>query len=101
MRVRLRERDPLEWNPAVTGSVRFETYARVLNEAVTGMIHSALGAGAMREIAYDIALGDLGTVAVAGLRAATTGLPGLTATPGRTGVCRERPTARPAGAANR
>ncbi|XRQ08755.1 hypothetical protein ACN3XK_71705 [Actinomadura welshii] len=83
LRIRLGEGDPFEWDPAVAGPLRFETYAGALAEAVSGMIHSALGADAMREIACDIVLGDLGDVAVAGLRTAVAGLPPLTATPAR------------------
>jgi hypothetical protein len=76
-------RDGLTWNPAVVGSVRFESYRRVLGEAIGGLIDASFGAGAVRDIAYDIMLGDVDRVAVAGLRAATAGLPGLEATPTR------------------
>ncbi|MEU6037490.1 hypothetical protein ABZ801_18985 [Actinomadura sp. NPDC047616] len=83
LRIHLGGGDGLEWNPAVAGSVRFETYERVLIETIAGMMHSSLGPAAMRDIAYDIMLGDLGRVHVAGLRAAAGGLPGLAAMPDR------------------
>ncbi|MDL4772978.1 hypothetical protein [Actinomadura xylanilytica] len=83
-------RDELTWNPAVVGSVRFETYRQVLDEAIGGLVDGSFGAEAVRDIAYDIALGDIGHAAVAGLRAATAGLPGLEATPARAEV-RPRP----------
>ncbi|CNF47624.1 Uncharacterised protein [Mycobacterium tuberculosis] len=73
--------DGLTWNPAVFGTVRFESYRRVLGEAIGGLIEASLGAEAVRDIAYDIMLGDVDRVAVAGLRAATAGLPALEATP--------------------
>jgi hypothetical protein len=74
-------RDELTWNPAVVGSVRFESYRQVLREAIGGLIDASLGAEAVRDIAYDIMLGDVDRVAVAGLRAATAGLPVLEGTP--------------------
>ncbi|MBC6458074.1 hypothetical protein [Actinomadura sp. HBU206391] len=86
LRLHLGEGDRLEWNPAMVGLVRFETYERVLTEAIAELIHSHLGADAVRDIAYDIALDDLGHVAVAILRAATADLPGLAATPSQAEV---------------
>ncbi|MGI5323807.1 hypothetical protein [Actinomadura nitritigenes] len=89
-------RDELTWNPAVVGSVRFESYRQVLREAIGGLIDASFGAGAVRDIAYDIMLGDVDRVAVAGLRAATAGLPVLEATPARAEVRPRRPeTGRP------
>ncbi|GAA2404249.1 hypothetical protein GCM10010191_09950 [Actinomadura vinacea] len=81
LRVYLDEGDRLEWNPAVADVVRYSTYERVLTETLAGVIGSSLGADAVRDIAYDIALGDLGQAAVASLRDATANLPGLAATP--------------------
>jgi hypothetical protein len=79
-------RDGLTWNPAVVGSVRFESYRRVLGEAIGELIDASFGAGAVRDIAHDIMLGEVDRVAVAGLRAATAGLPVLDATPIRVEV---------------
>ncbi|MFC5747735.1 hypothetical protein [Actinomadura rugatobispora] len=55
------------------------------------VIGSSLGADAVRDIAYDIMLGDLGHVSVAGLRAATHHLPGLAATPSQAEVRPRQP----------
>ncbi|WP_433142613.1 hypothetical protein ACQPZ8_46685 [Actinomadura nitritigenes] len=89
-------RDELTWNPAVVGSVRFESYRQVLREAIGGLIDASFGAGAVRDIAYDIMLGDVDRVAVAGLRAATAGLPVLEGTPERVEVRPPQPeTGRP------
>jgi hypothetical protein len=87
----LSEDDQLEWNPAVTDLVRFQTYERVLTETTAAVVHSVLGADAVRDIAYDIMLSDLGPEAVANLRAATADLPGLAAKPDEAEVRQAQP----------
>jgi hypothetical protein len=91
LRVCLKDDGRLEWNPAVMGSVRFATYERLLADAVTCLIRDSLGADAVRDITYDIMLGELGQVTIAGLRAATAVLPGLTADPARAKVLPRSP----------
>lgn len=86
LRVHLGDPGRLEWNPAVAGTVAFETYRQLLAETTATMVHSALGEDAVRDIAYDIMLADVGAAVVARLRAATAGLPGMAATPGRVEV---------------
>jgi hypothetical protein len=73
--------DRLEWNPAVADAVKFESYERVLTETIGAMLHSAVGADTVRDLAYDIMLGDLQAEGIARLRTATTDLPGLAAKP--------------------
>ncbi|MBE1532874.1 hypothetical protein [Actinomadura algeriensis] len=85
--LRLREGNRLEWDPAVAGPARFETYRRALTEAVDEVVGSTLGPDTVRGIACDILVGDVGLDTVAGLRAATARLPVLAATPREAAVC--------------
>ncbi|MGP4027380.1 hypothetical protein [Actinomadura sp. 3N407] len=78
LRVRLSGSDRLAWNPTLIGSVRFETYERVLTESIVKALRSSLG-DAIRAMTYDIVLGDLGEPEIARLRAAANRLPRLTA----------------------
>ncbi|MBO2465324.1 hypothetical protein [Actinomadura violacea] len=86
LRVHIGEGDRLEWNPAVAGTVSFEAFRQVLADTTATMVHSVLGEEALRDLAYDIMLSDAGTEVMTRLRAATTGLPGLAATPRRAEV---------------
>ncbi|WP_433467294.1 hypothetical protein [Spirillospora sp. CA-128828] len=88
--------DQLEWNPAVAETVQFDAYERVLTETIGAMLHSVLGADTVRDLAYDIMLGDLGPDSITRLRAATTGLPGLAAKPSQAEVRSAQPTGAPA-----
>ncbi|MEU8307650.1 hypothetical protein AB0C84_29215 [Actinomadura sp. NPDC048955] len=83
--------DQLEWNPAVAEAVQFESYERVLTETIGAMLHSAVGVDTVRDLAYDIMLGDLGAEGIARLRAATTDLPGLAAKPNQAEVRSAQP----------
>ncbi|GGQ22400.1 hypothetical protein BKA00_007072 [Actinomadura coerulea] len=83
--------DQLEWNPAVAEAVNFEAYERVLTETIGAMLHSAVGMDTVRDLAYDIMLGDLGAEGIARLRAATTDLPGLAAKPNQAEVRSAQP----------
>ncbi|MEV4003527.1 hypothetical protein [Actinomadura sp. NPDC049753] len=83
--------DQLEWNPAVVETVKFEAYERVLTETIGAMLHSAVGVDTVRDLAYDIMLGDLGAEGIARLRAATTDLPGLAAKPNQAEVRSAQP----------
>ncbi|MFD0540679.1 hypothetical protein ACFQY7_49650 [Actinomadura luteofluorescens] len=83
--------DQLEWNPAVAEAVKFESYERVLTETIGAMLHSAVGVDTVRDLAYDIMLGDLGAEGIARLRAATTDLPGLAAKPNQAEVRSAQP----------
>lgn len=85
------EDDRLEWNPAVAGLVRFETYEQVLAETVASVVHSVVGTDTVRDIAYNIILSELKPETVADLRAATTGFPGLAANPGQAEVRSAQP----------
>ncbi|TDC42486.1 hypothetical protein E1281_36125 [Actinomadura sp. KC345] len=85
--------DGMEWNPAVADSVRFEDYERVLSDTIGAMLHSVVGADVVRDLAYDIMLGDLGQEGIARLRAATADLPGLVAKPSLAEVRSTQPTA--------
>ncbi|MFD0854429.1 hypothetical protein ACFQ07_19495, partial [Actinomadura adrarensis] len=78
--LRLSEDGRLEWDPVVAGRVRFESYGPVLTETVLDLISDSLGTGMMRDIVYDIMLGEP-VRGVADLHAAVTGLPRLCATP--------------------
>jgi hypothetical protein len=80
------EDDRLEWNPAVADLVRFQTYEQVLTETVSAVLHQIVGAENVRDIAYDIMLSELKPEAVASVRAATTGFPGLAANPSQAEV---------------
>jgi hypothetical protein len=77
----LAEGADMEWNPAVAGMVAFPAYERVLTDTIAAVVQRLLGPETVNDMAYDIMLSDLSEEAVAGLRAATTDLPGLTATP--------------------
>jgi hypothetical protein len=79
--IRVSTGDRLEWNPAVVGSLRFETYRQVLTETLSDLVGASLGTGMLCDVLHDIALGELGPAAVAALRAAIADLPSLAATP--------------------
>ncbi|GAA1832501.1 hypothetical protein [Actinomadura chokoriensis] len=91
LRIHLSESDQMEWNPAISGVVTFDAFRRVLTETTAAMVHSALGADAVRDIAYDIMLSDAGAEVLSRLRAATTGLPALAATPSQAEVRQAQP----------
>lgn len=91
LRFHLSEGDRLEWNPAMADSVRFQSYERVLTDALAAAFQSALGEDTARDIAYDIMLSDLRPEAVTKLRAAATALPGLAATPSQAEVRAAQP----------
>ncbi|HEY8482401.1 MAG TPA: hypothetical protein VIL71_21455 [Spirillospora sp.] len=76
----------LEWNPAVAETVKLEDYERILTETIGSVIHSVIGADAVRDLAYDIMLGDLGPEGIAKLREATGDLPLLAAKPSQAEV---------------
>ncbi|MGI5204052.1 hypothetical protein ACQEU6_21040 [Spirillospora sp. CA-108201] len=83
--------DQMEWNPAVAETTAFDAYERVLTETIGAMLHSAVGVDTVRDLAYDIMLGDLGAEGIARLRAATTDLPGLAAKPNQAEVRSAQP----------
>lgn len=93
LQIILTEGDRLEWNPAATGSVRFQTYEKVLTDTVGAVVHSVVGAENVRDIAYDIMLSELKPEAAASLRAATTGFPGLAANPHQAEIRSAQPEA--------
>ncbi|MFD0853549.1 hypothetical protein ACFQ07_15035, partial [Actinomadura adrarensis] len=86
LQLQLSEGDELEWNPAVAGTVAFESFQRVLTETAASVVHSILGEEAMRDVAYDIMLAESGEGTITRLRAATTSLPSLVAKPTRAEV---------------
>ena len=81
LQLQIADAGQLEWNPAVAGTASFEVFERVLTDTIAAMVHGSLGADSVRDIAYDVMLGDLGAESVAKVRTATAELPGVAATP--------------------
>lgn len=76
----------LEWNPAVAETATLADYEKILTETIGSVIHSLVGAETVRDLAYDIMLGDLGAEGIARLRGAITELPLLAAKPSQAEV---------------
>lgn len=86
LQIHLNAGDELEWNAELAGSLRFAAFEQVLTETVSAMVHSALGADTVRDMAYDIMLSDLAPEAMEAMRAATADLPLVAAKPGEAEV---------------
>jgi hypothetical protein len=95
LQLHLRESDRLEWNPVVAGTVAFESYHQVLTETAASVVHSILGEDAVRDVAYDIMLSEVGEGTITQLRAATKSMPALVAKPTQAEVRQAPPNQAP------